>query len=50
MMITEEAFDSLKKPVRRVATKDMVIPSGPLEEYILPSSEEITSAIRELLD
>jgi pyruvate dehydrogenase E1 component beta subunit len=50
MMIMEEAFDSLNKPVRRVATKDMVIPYGPLEDCILPSSEEITQAIRTLVE
>ena len=49
MIIMEEAFDSLNKPVQRVATKDMVIPYGPLEDWILPSSEEITQAIRKLV-
>jgi len=49
MIICEEAFDSLKKPVQRIGTKDMVLPYGPLEDYILPSSEELIQAIRRVL-
>jgi pyruvate/2-oxoglutarate/acetoin dehydrogenase E1 component len=47
MVIMEEGFNSLKKPVRRVATEDMILPYGPLEEQILPSSKGITQAIKE---
>jgi pyruvate dehydrogenase E1 component beta subunit len=49
MMIMEEVFEVLKQRVRRVATKDMLLPSGPLENYILPSSEDIISAIKSVL-
>ena len=49
MMIMEEAFDVLKQRVQRVATKDMILPYGPLENHILPSSEDIISAIKSVL-
>jgi pyruvate/2-oxoglutarate/acetoin dehydrogenase E1 component len=49
MMIMEEAFDGLKQRVHRVATKDRLLPYGPLEDYILPSSEGIVSAIKSVL-
>jgi len=50
MMIMEEAFDALKKRVYRVATKDMLLPNGPLEDYILPSNEDIVRAIKKVLE
>jgi len=49
MMIMEEAFDALRQGVQRVATKDRLLPYGPLEDYILPSSEGIISAIKRVL-
>ena len=39
----------LAGPVRRVAAKDSFVPYAPvLETYVLPSQEEVTTAIREL--
>ena len=49
MMIMEEALSALKQRVQRVAAKDMLLPYGPLEDYILPSSEDIISAIKSVL-
>jgi 2-oxoisovalerate dehydrogenase E1 component len=47
--IASEAFDDLDGPVRRVAAKDSFVPYAPsLEAHVLPSQEEVTSAIREL--
>lgn len=47
--IASEAFEHLDGPVKRVAAKDSFVPYAPLlESYVLPSQDEITSAIREL--
>ena len=48
--IAEHAFDSLRKPIRRVATADVPVPfSAPLEEFIEPTVARIVSAARSLL-
>ena len=45
--IVESGFDKLRGPIRRVATLDVPVPySQPLENYIGPSEERITRAIR----
>ncbi len=47
--IADEAFDHLDGPVRRVTAKDSFVPFAPaLESYVLPSQDQVTSAIREL--
>ena len=47
--IASEAFEHLDGPVRRIGAKDSFVPYAPvLETYVLPSQDEITSAIREL--
>ncbi len=49
-IIQEEAFESLDAPVRIVGALDTPVPySPPLEEYFLPSEEEIAAAARQLL-
>jgi pyruvate/2-oxoglutarate/acetoin dehydrogenase E1 component len=49
--ISNEAFEDLDGPVRRLAAADVPIPfSPPLERAVLPSVDSITVAIRELLD
>jgi len=48
--VCEEAFDSLKAPIKRVAT--MMIPFGGSllqESYILPDEQKLTKAIEEIL-
>ena len=48
--IQEEAFESLDAPVRIVGSLDTPVPySPPLEEYFLPSQEEIEHAARLLV-
>jgi 2-oxoisovalerate dehydrogenase E1 component beta subunit len=48
-IIAEHAFDYLDGPIRRVAALDTHTAfSPPLEEYILPSTNKIVEAIREL--
>jgi pyruvate/2-oxoglutarate/acetoin dehydrogenase E1 component len=49
MVIMEEAFGSLKRPVQRVVTKDMLLPYGPLETCILPSLEDIIQTIEDMM-
>jgi 2-oxoisovalerate dehydrogenase E1 component len=47
--ISEELFDELDAPVRRVAAKDSWVPYNPdLEDVILPQSEDLYDAIVEL--
>jgi 2-oxoisovalerate dehydrogenase E1 component len=49
--IADEAFDSLDAPVRRVGALDCFVPFAPnLEAAVLPSLEQIATAIRELLE
>lgn len=48
-MIAEHAFDYLDGPIKRVAALDTHVAfSPPLEEYILPNTNKIVEAIREL--
>jgi 2-oxoisovalerate dehydrogenase E1 component len=48
--IADEAFESLDAPVRRVGAKDCFVPFAPtLEAAVLPSVEQIATAIRDLL-
>jgi len=50
-LIMEEAFDSLKARVRRVAALDVPTPySPPLEDLTLPSQERIVQTARTLLN
>jgi 2-oxoisovalerate dehydrogenase E1 component len=49
-LIQEEAFDFLDAPVRIIGALDTPVPySPPLEDYFLPSDEEIEQAARRLL-
>jgi len=48
--MAEDAFDYLKKPIRRLSTPDVHIPFSPaLEKPLYPSSEGIVAAVRSLL-
>lgn len=48
-MISEKAFESLKKPVIRVGALDVPIPFSPiLEDTVLPNAEKIEQALRQL--
>jgi pyruvate/2-oxoglutarate/acetoin dehydrogenase E1 component len=49
-LISEEAFESLDAPVRRLTAPDVPIPfSPPLEEAVLPQLDDMKEACRELL-
>jgi 2-oxoisovalerate dehydrogenase E1 component beta subunit len=48
-LIADQAFSHLDAPVRRLATPDTPIPFAPtLEDYVLPNTEKIKSALREM--
>ena len=49
-LITEEAFEDLDAPVRRLTASDVPIPfSPPLEQRVLPQLDDMKEACRELL-
>ncbi|MCP4366389.1 MAG: alpha-ketoacid dehydrogenase subunit beta [Planctomycetes bacterium] len=49
-LASEEVFDYLKAPIKRIATADTPTPSShPLEEAFYPGSADIVSAVKELL-
>ena len=49
-LITEEAFEDLDAPVRRLTAADVPIPfSPPLEQRVLPQLDDMKEACRELL-
>jgi len=48
--VVEEAFDSLKKPIIRLATPDTHVGYSPvLEEGLYPTKDDIIAAVRKLL-
>ena len=48
--ISDELFEDLKAPVRRVASRDIPMPfSPPLEAAVLPQKEHIEAALRSVL-
>lgn len=50
-LITENSWDKLSKPVKRIAARDFIIPSAKaLEDYILPNTSDIEGAIIEIMD
>lgn len=49
-IIVEEAFGSLKAPIKRVTTFDIPIPfSKPLEEFVLPNEARVIEAVNEVI-
>jgi pyruvate dehydrogenase E1 component beta subunit len=49
-IIIEEAFASLKAPIKRVTTFDTPIPySKPLEEFVIPTESRIIEAVKEVM-
>ena len=47
--ITEEAFESLDGPVKRIAAPDTPVPfSPPLEKAFLPQVEDVVAGLRDL--
>ena len=50
-LITDNFFELLDAPIRRVAAKDSPIPfNWILEEKVLPQTKDITNAIKELME
>jgi acetoin:2,6-dichlorophenolindophenol oxidoreductase subunit beta len=48
--VAEEAFDSLKAPIRRVCSLDVPIPfSPPMENYVIPDVDKVLSAVHEVM-
>jgi len=48
--VAERAFDSLRKPIRRIATLDVPIPfSPPLERYVEPTTAKIVAVAMDLV-
>ena len=48
--VSEEVFDYLDAPIKRVAAPFMPVPfSKPLEEFYLPNEEKIVKAVYEVL-
>jgi pyruvate dehydrogenase E1 component beta subunit len=49
-LVMEEAFDSLKAPLRRVTGPDIPVPaSPPLERFYIPDAEQLIKAVKEIL-
>ncbi len=49
--VSEQAFEWLDAPIRRVTARDAPLPyAAQLEDYVLPQTEEIVVAARELLE
>ena len=50
-MIADKFFELLDGPVRRVAAKDSPVPfNWQIEEKILPQTQDVSNAIKELLE
>jgi pyruvate/2-oxoglutarate/acetoin dehydrogenase E1 component len=48
--VADSGYASLKAPVKQVTALDTSIPySQPMEEYVLPSAEKVTQAVRQVL-
>ncbi|MBC7189950.1 alpha-ketoacid dehydrogenase subunit beta, partial [Candidatus Aerophobetes bacterium] len=48
--ITEEAFDFLDAPVKRIAARDVPVPFSPvLEDFVVPTEERIEEEIKNML-
>jgi len=49
-MVAERAFESLRKPIRRIATLDVPIPfSPPLERFVAPTTAKIVAVAMDLV-
>jgi pyruvate/2-oxoglutarate/acetoin dehydrogenase E1 component len=48
-IVADEAFDSLRAPVKRVCARDMPVPAGPAARAMLPSALQLEAAVRNLV-
>jgi len=50
MRITEQAFDFLDAPVKRIAARDVPVPFSPvLEDFVVPTERRIEEEIKKML-
>lgn len=50
-IVAEKAFDTLKAPIIRIAAPDIPVPvSPPQEQFYKPGSEQVTAAVRGVMD
>jgi len=49
-MALEGAFDFLRAPIIRVASRDLPIPTGKLEENVFPGSGDVEAAVRSVME
>jgi len=50
MQVMENAFDYLDAPIKRVGAVDVPVPKSPvLEQYVIPTKENIVQAVHEVL-
>ena len=45
----EGAFDYLQAPILRVASKDLPIPTGKLQDLVFPTKDDVVKAVREVM-
>ena len=49
-IVSEEAFESLTKPIQRLTTPDVHVPASPgLEKLLYPTKEQIVNAVKKIL-
>jgi pyruvate/2-oxoglutarate/acetoin dehydrogenase E1 component len=48
--VMEGAFDYLQAPIQRVASKDLPIPTGTLQDLVFPNSEDVVNAARKVME
>ena len=49
MAAVERAFDYLQAPIVRVASKDLPIPTGKLQDIVFPNVDDVEHAVREVM-
>jgi pyruvate/2-oxoglutarate/acetoin dehydrogenase E1 component len=47
--VVEGAFDYLQAPIVRVASKDLPIPTGTLQDAVYPSAADVEKAVKEVM-
>jgi pyruvate/2-oxoglutarate/acetoin dehydrogenase E1 component len=45
----EGAFDYLQAPIVRVASRDLPIPTGALQDVVFPNAADVESAVRQVM-
>jgi pyruvate/2-oxoglutarate/acetoin dehydrogenase E1 component len=46
----EGAFDYLQAPIMRVASKDLPVPTGKLQDVVFPNSHDVEEAVKKILE